>query len=112
MQLPIGGTSQLPSGGTSVSDRTVQLPNGGTPLSSALPSPAWSGKSRRRRAAFSSAIIPHYGSTVSLDHVIRNDSTVSLGHFTKKSSVDTPSTDEVSLDLLSPRSATTVPLDH
>ena len=79
-----GGTVQLLSGGTSLSSGTVQLPSVGTSLSSALPSPAWSRRSRRQRASMVNTIISPFDSTVSPDHVTRSDSTVSLDHITKK----------------------------
>ena len=40
------------------SDAIKPLPSDGTPLSSALPSPAWSRKPRRRRAPVAEAVIP------------------------------------------------------
>ena len=60
------------------SDGTVQLPSVGTPLSSVLPSPAWSGKSRRRRAASFMTIPPHCESTVSLGHVIKKSTATTI----------------------------------
>ena len=88
------------------------MPSDGTSLSSALPSPAWSRRSRRRRAPIVNAHIPPYDSSVSCDHVTRSYSMVSLDHVTRKSSVDHVSADEVPLDLCSSRSVITVPLDH
>ena len=46
---PVDNTVQS-GADSSVSDGTAQLPSDGTSLSRALPSPAWSRRSRRRRA--------------------------------------------------------------
>ena len=48
------------------------------PLIDVLPSPAWSGKSRRRRITISQAISVHSESTVSLDHVTKKSTAATI----------------------------------